>query len=49
MRRLATSVLAMSACALVMSCGGVDAPPPSTAGVGLQAPNSPLVTLRVMV
>ena len=49
MRRLATSGLAMSACGLVMSCGGVDAPRLSTAGVGLQVPNAPLVTLRVMV
>jgi zinc protease len=49
MRRLATRGLAMSACALVMSCGGGDAPPTSTAGVGLQAPNSPLITVRVMV
>ena len=49
MRRLATSGIVISACALVISCGGADVPPASTAGVGLPAPNSPLVTLRVMV
>jgi zinc protease len=32
-----------------MACGGVEDSAPSGAGLGLQAPNSPLVTLRVMV
>ena len=41
--------LAVSACALVMACGGVEDSPPAGVGLGLQAPNSPLVTLRVMV
>ena len=41
--------LAIAACTLVMACGGVEDSAPSGAGLGLQAPNSPLVTLRVMV
>ena len=41
--------LAIAASTLVMACGGVEDSPSAGAGIGLQAPNSPLVTLRVMV
>jgi zinc protease len=49
MKPFAATGLAVLACALVMSCGGAEAPAPTGSGVGLQTPNSPLVTLRVMV
>ncbi|MDA1093335.1 MAG: pitrilysin family protein [Acidobacteria bacterium] len=37
------------ACAAMIACGGAEPSAPTSGGVGLPTPNSPLVTLRVMV